>query len=110
MIIVSEKCDYIRYSPALFSNCKLTSSSGKHLENISHAHIVSLMNKLLTSKDCKDSDELRNRLKLLLQEKYAGKNSDLINQEIVAIVDKLLKYKCISGKQHKQILIKYNLV
>ena len=72
MIIVSEKCDYIRYSPSLFPNCKLTTSSGKHLENISHAHIVSLMNKLLISKDCKDSDEI------LLQEKYAGNNSDLI--------------------------------
>ena len=34
---------------ALFSNYKLTTSSGKHLENIDHAHIVSLMYKLLTS-------------------------------------------------------------
>ena len=33
---------------ALFSNFKLTTSSGKHLENIDHAHIVSLMYKLLT--------------------------------------------------------------
>ena len=33
----------------LFSNYKLTTSSGKHLENIDHAHIVSLMYKLLTS-------------------------------------------------------------
>ena len=41
---------------ALFSNYKLTSSSGKHLEEISHAHIVSLMYNLLTS--CKDSDDL----------------------------------------------------
>ena len=35
-----------------------------------------------------DSDELCDRLKLLLQEKQAGNNSDMINQEIVAIVDK----------------------
>ena len=28
---------------ALFSNFKLTTSSGKHFEEISHAHIVSLM-------------------------------------------------------------------
>ena len=28
---------------ALFSKIKLTTSSGKHLENISHAHIFSLM-------------------------------------------------------------------
>ena len=34
---------------ALFSNYKLTTYSGKHLENIDHAHIVSLMYKLLTS-------------------------------------------------------------
>ena len=57
-----------------------------------------------------DPDELCNRLKLLLQAKQAGDNSDIINQEIVAIVDKLLEYKCISKKQHKQILIKCNLI
>ena len=45
-------------------------------------------------------DELCNRIKLLLQEKQAGKNSDIINDEIVAKVDKLLEYKCISKKQH----------
>ena len=41
---------------ALSSNYKLTTSSGKHLENIDHAHIVSLMYKLLTSS--KGSDDL----------------------------------------------------
>ena len=50
-------------------------------------------------------DVLCNRLKKLLQEKLAGNFSDIINQELVAIVDKLLEYKCISKKQHKQILI-----
>ena len=55
-------------------------------------------------------DELCDRLKLLLQERHAGKNSDIINNEIVAIVDKLLEYKCISKKQHKQILVKCNLL
>ena len=57
-----------------------------------------------------DPNELCDRLKLLLQEKHAGNNSDIINDEIVAIVDKLLEYKCISKKQHKQILIKCNLL
>ena len=57
-----------------------------------------------------DPNELCDRLKLLLQEKHAGNNSDIINDEIVAIVDKLLEYKCISMKQHKQILIKCNLL
>ena len=55
-------------------------------------------------------DELCNRLKLLLQEKHAGNNSDIINEEIVAILDKLLEYKCISKKHHSQILIKRNLL
>ena len=35
---------------ALYSNFKLTTSSGKHLEDISHAHLDSLMYKLITSK------------------------------------------------------------
>ena len=57
-----------------------------------------------------DPDELCNRLKLILQKKHAGINSDLINDEIVAIVDKLLEYNCLSKKQHKKILIKCNLL
>ena len=57
-----------------------------------------------------DPDELCDRLKLLLQEKHGGNNSDLINDEIVTIIDKLLEYKCISKKQHKQILIKCKLL
>ena len=57
-----------------------------------------------------DPDELCNRLKLLFQERHAGNNSDIINDEIIAIIDKLLEYKCISKKQHKQILIKCKLL
>ena len=57
-----------------------------------------------------DPNELCDRLKLLLQEKQAGNNSDIINDEIIAIIDNLLGYKCISKKQHKQILIKCNLI
>ena len=57
-----------------------------------------------------DPDELCERLKLLLQEKHGGNNSNLIDEEIVTIVDKLLEYKCISKKQHKQILIKCDLL
>ena len=57
-----------------------------------------------------DISELCDKLKLLLQEKQAGNNSDIINEEIVVIVDNLLKYKCITKKQHKQILIKCNLL
>ena len=57
-----------------------------------------------------DHNELCGRLKLLLQEKQAGNNSDIINDEIVVIIDKLLEYKCITKKQHKQILTKCNLL
>ena len=57
-----------------------------------------------------DPNELCDRLKLLLQEKHAGNNSDIINEEIVVLIDKLLEYKCITKKQHKQILIKCNLL
>ena len=39
---------------ALFSNYKLTTNSGKHLEDISHAHIVSLMYKLINSAEGSD--------------------------------------------------------
>ena len=57
-----------------------------------------------------DPDEICNRLKLLLQEKQAGSDSKRINEEIIAIVDNLLEYKCIFKKQHKQSLIKCNLL
>ena len=57
-----------------------------------------------------DPNELCDRLKLLLQEKHGGNNSNLIDEENVAIIDKLLEYKCLSKKQHKQILINCNLL
>ena len=57
-----------------------------------------------------DPNEFCDRLKLLLLEKQAGNNSYIINDEIVVIIDKLLEYKCITKKQHKQFLIKCNLI
>ena len=73
---------------ALFSNYKLTTSSGKHLEDISHAHIVTLMYKLLTSS--KDGDDLsigfdRNR---------GRRKNELTNN------------KTIKGKYHIRIYLK----
>ena len=41
---------------ASFSNYRLTTSSGKTVEDISHAHIISLLYKLITSD--RDSDDL----------------------------------------------------
>ena len=97
---VSKRADNSRYANgndirlinlgpiAFFSNFKLTTSSGKHLEDISHAHIVSLMYKLITSS--KDSDDLsigfarsRNRRR-----------------------DELALNKNIKGKYHLKILLK----
>ena len=57
-----------------------------------------------------DPNELCDRLKSSLQQKNEWRKSEVINEEIVAIVDKLLKYKCISTKQHEQVLIKCNLL
>ena len=53
-----------------------------------------------------DPDKICDTLKLILEEKQAGSDFELINQKITALADKLLEYKCISKKQHKQILIK----
>ena len=41
-----------------------------------------------------DTDELCDRWKLLPQKKQAGNSSNSINEEFVAIVDKLLECKC----------------
>ena len=49
--------------------------------------------------------ELCNRLSLLLQERQAGNNSNIINDETIAIVDKILEYKCMSRKKQKQLLV-----
>ena len=74
----------------------------------SHAIMASGISRIIILSS--DAIELCDRLRLLLQEKNAGNNSKLIDEEIVAIVDKLLEYKCISKKQHKQILNKCNLL
>ena len=57
-----------------------------------------------------DLNELCDGLKRLLQEIQAGKISDIINEESIALVDKSLEYKCISTKQHKQLLFKCSLL
>ena len=73
---------------ALFSNLKLTTSSGTHLEDISHAHIVSLMYKLITSR--KDSDDLSIGFDL-------SKNRRR---------DELAQSKNIKGKYHHRITLR----
>ena len=73
---------------ALFSNYKLTTFSGKHLENIGHAHIVSLMYKLLTSS--KGSDDLS-----------IGFDRDRTRRR-----NELTNNKNIKGKYHVRIYLK----
>ena len=65
----------------LFSNLKLTTSSGKHLENIDHAHIVSFIYKLFTSSRsnddlsiCFDRDRNRRQQELTNNKKVKGKH------------------------------------
>ena len=48
----------------------------------------------------KDPNELVDRLYLLYQEKIAGNDSKNINDEMVAIYDKLYSYNIISEKDH----------
>ena len=55
-----------------------------------------------------DPKELCNRLILLLKENQAGSNSSMNNEKIIAIVDKLFEYNCISKKQHKILLVKFS--
>ena len=73
---------------AFFSNYKLTTSSSKHLEEISHAHIVSLMYKLLTSS--KDSDDLS----IGFDRNHDKRKHELTNN------------KSIKGKFHVRIYLK----
>ena len=57
-----------------------------------------------------NSDELCDRIKLLLKEKQAGNNSDIIDDESLDILDKLLEYKCKTEKQYKQVLFICNVL
>ena len=73
---------------ALFSNYKLTTSCGKHLEDISHAHLVSLMYKLITS--TKNGDDLS----------FGFDRSRARRQ------DEMTDNKHVKGKYHLRIMLK----
>ena len=57
-----------------------------------------------------DPDVNCGRLKLLLQAKQGGNNSNITNDELVAKVIKLLEYKCIFRKRHELFLFECNLL
>ena len=73
---------------ALFSTFKLTTSSGKHLEDNSHAHLVSLMYKLITSS--KNSDDLS----IGFDRSSARRRIQMTNN------------KTVKGKHHLRIMLK----
>ena len=55
-------------------------------------------------------NEICDRLKYLLQEKQASKFLNIFNEKTVAIIDKLLEYKCIFKRLHEKMLSKCNLL
>ena len=73
---------------ALFSNFILTTSSGKHLEDISHAQLVSLMYKLITSSE--------NSVDLSIGFDRSPNRSK----------DELALNKSVKGKYHVRIMLK----
>ena len=50
-----------------------------------------------------DPVELCDKLRLLLQNKQAGNNSNIFNEEIVAKLDKFLEYKSITPSVHEKV-------
>ena len=50
-----------------------------------------------------DPDELVDQLKLLYFEKLGGNDNRQLNEQTIAIVDKLLEYECITTNQHQNM-------
>ena len=89
---------------ALFSNFKLTTSSGKHLEDISHAHFVSLMYKLITSS--KDSNDLSIGFDY---SRYRRRDELALNKNIKGIYHLKIMLKDIFGFAENQQKATYGL-
>ena len=51
-----------------------------------------------------DPDELVDQLKLLYFEKLGGNDNPQLKKQIIAIVDKLLEYECITTNQHQNMI------
>ena len=50
-----------------------------------------------------DPDELVDRIKLIVLEKVGGNENPMLSEQIVAIVDKLLEFECITTNQRRKI-------
>ena len=51
-----------------------------------------------------DPDELVDQLKLIVLEKVGGNDNPMLSEQIIAIVDKLLEYECITTNQHQNLI------
>ena len=51
-----------------------------------------------------DTDELVDQLKLPYFEKVGGNDNPMLSEQIIAIVDKLLEYECITTNQHQNLI------
>ena len=50
-----------------------------------------------------DPDELVDQLKLLYFEKVGGNDNPQLKEKIMAFVDELLEYECITTSQHQKL-------
>ena len=57
-----------------------------------------------------DPDELVDQLKLLYFEKVGGNDNPMLNEQIIAIADKLLQYQCITTNQHQNMHSTFGLI
>ena len=51
-----------------------------------------------------DPDELVDQLKLIVLEKVGGNDNPMLNEQIIAIADKLLQYQCFTTNQHQNLV------
>ena len=57
-----------------------------------------------------DPIELCDRLRLIIQHIQFGNDTNNFDSEIIAKIDKLLEYKCITPERHKKLFEKFNLL
>ena len=97
----------------LFSKKKLTSDKTNH--SLSDEYVI-IHHFITPDNQCSEqicsgnvifvsenADQLCDGLLLRIQEKLGGDNSNGYHDEIVATVDKLIKYNCIDATQHKKV-------
>ena len=51
-----------------------------------------------------DPDELVDQLKLIVSGKLGGNDNPVLNEQIIAIADKILQYQCSTTPQHQNVV------